>query len=94
MWNNILNENKAKKIFLLFSNDTALIYSNKVNKKKQSSQDVFTGLDGNTPRYLFHDLDKLLVLGKIDTQILSKIKKYKFNFMKLPKNSCSWQYQT
>lgn len=89
MWENILNENKTKKIFLsYFSGDAALIYANRINKKKvEFTGYAFTGLDGNSPRYLFHNLDKLLVLGKVDTEILRKIKKYKFNFMSLPKKT-------
>ena len=89
LWCNIFKKHKIEKLFLsYFSRDNALIYANKIkNKKIQFVGYAFTGLDGNTPRYLFHGLDKLLVLGKSDTKIIKDINKFKLRFMSLPKKT-------
>ena len=46
---------------------------------------AFTGLDADTSRYLFHNIDLLMVMGKIDLQIIEKVKKHKLKFMETPK---------
>lgn len=89
IWVKIFRKNKVDKLFLsYFSGDTSLIYANKIeNKKIKFIGYAFTGLDGDSSRYLFHSLDKLLVLGKVDIKIIKDIKKFKLEFMSLPKKT-------
>ena len=89
LWNKVLKKNKVEKLFLsFFSRNNALIYRNELQKKNiKFIGYAVTGLDGDTPRYIFHSLDKLLVLGKVDIKIIKKIKKYKLKFMGLPKKT-------
>jgi hypothetical protein len=89
MWSNLIKDNKIKKIFLTnFLNDTALIYLNKVkNKKIEFIGYAIHGLNGDAPRYIFHNLDKLLVWGKGDAKIIKDIEKFKLRFMSLPKKT-------
>lgn len=89
MWGNLIKKNKIKKLFLSnFQGDAAVIYANKIkNKKIEFIGYAIHGLDGNTPRYGFHNLDKLLTLGKVDIKINEKIKKFKLKFMSLPKKT-------
>ena len=87
MWCHIFKKNKIEKLFLSnLLGDAALIYANKIeNKNIEFIGYAIHGLNGDAPRYIFHNLDKLLVLGKADIKIIKDIKKYKLRFMSLPK---------
>ena len=89
MWMNLIKNNKIKKLFLTnFQGDAGAIYANRIkNKKIEFIGYAMHGLDGNTTRYGFHNLDKLLTLGKVDIKISEKIKKFKLKFMSLPKKT-------
>ena len=89
MWCHIFKKNKIEKLFLSnFLGDAALIYANKIeNKNIEFIGYAIHGLNGDAPRYIFHNLDKLLVLGKADIKIIKDIKKFKLRFMSLPKKT-------
>jgi hypothetical protein len=89
MWSNLIKENKIKKMFLTnFLGDTALIYLNKIkNKKIEFIGYGIHGVDAISSRYVYHNLDKFLVLGKTDIQIMEETKKIKLRFMSLPKKT-------
>ena len=89
MWSNLIKDNKIKKIFLTnFLGDTALIYLNKIkNKKIEFIGYGIHGVDAISSRYVYHNLDKFLVLGKTDIQIMEETKKIKLRFMSLPKKT-------
>ncbi len=87
LWKSLISEIKPKKILTsYFSTNNSILYETKnFNNKINLIGYAFTGLDGDSGRYLFHDLDLLLVLGKVDIFISRKIKKTNPSFMKFPK---------
>ena len=89
MWCHIFKKNKIEKLFLSnLLGDAALIYANKIkNKNIEFIGYAIHGLNGDGTRYIFHNLDKLLVLGRADIKMIKDIKKFKLRFMSLPKKT-------
>ena len=87
LWKRIFKINKPKKFLLsYFTNDSSILYAGEEFKKRTEFIGyAFTGLDADSGRYVFHNIDKLLVLGQVDIEILKKLKKLKSSFMGLPK---------